>query len=122
MPSLPDLHPLPSSDVLAYVVDVHCHTTDSPLDEEFFSKLSHRICAMATRGTDQELVADLARRYPDKVVPCFGAPILTNILVGPLTHPTRISPMVYSLDLLMRLTFQRNALPRTFSSRIRAQT
>ncbi|TFY61964.1 hypothetical protein EVJ58_g4170 [Rhodofomes roseus] len=27
---------------------------------------------MATRGTDQELVADLARRYPDKVTPCFG--------------------------------------------------
>ncbi|KAH9929667.1 uncharacterized protein B0H18DRAFT_859558, partial [Fomitopsis serialis] len=57
---------------LAHVVDVHCHPTDSPLDDELFSTLPHRICAMATRDTDQELVADLARRYPDKVTPCFG--------------------------------------------------
>lgn len=27
---------------------------------------------MATRGSDQALVADLARAYPDKVIPCFG--------------------------------------------------
>lgn len=67
-----DLSPLPSSDVLTHIVDAHCHPTDSPLDEEFFSQVSHRVCAMATRGTDQELVAVLARRYPDKVVPCFG--------------------------------------------------
>ena len=73
MPGLPDLSPLPSPDVLAHVMDVHCHPTDSSLDEELFSNLYHRICAMATRGTDQELVTDLARRYPDKVVPCFGA-------------------------------------------------
>ncbi|EPT03519.1 hypothetical protein FOMPIDRAFT_1028783 [Fomitopsis schrenkii] len=72
MPDPLDLSPLPSSDVLAHVVDVHCHPTDSRLDEELLAKVSHRLCAMATRGTDQELVAILACRYPDKVVPCFG--------------------------------------------------
>ncbi|KAH9837257.1 TatD DNase family Scn1 [Rhodofomes roseus] len=71
MPDFSDLPSLPSPSVLAHVVDVHCHPTDSPIDDELFSTLPHHICAMATRGTDQELVADLARRYPDKVTPCF---------------------------------------------------
>ncbi|KAI0778717.1 TatD DNase family Scn1, partial [Trametes elegans] len=60
--------------VLAHVVDVHCHPTDSDLamTREAARTLPIRICAMATRGSDQDLVADLARAAPDKVVPCFG--------------------------------------------------
>ncbi|CDO73096.1 hypothetical protein BN946_scf185007.g150 [Trametes cinnabarina] len=69
-----ELDKVPRS-VLAHVVDVHCHPTDSE------AKMTHhvvaeglpiRICAMATRRSDQELVAGLARAHPDKVVPCFG--------------------------------------------------
>ncbi|OSD06213.1 Metallo-dependent hydrolase [Trametes coccinea BRFM310] len=60
--------------VLAHVVDVHCHPTDSKAEmtHRVVEDLPIRICAMATRRSDQELVADLARAHPDKVVPCFG--------------------------------------------------
>ncbi|KAI0361045.1 Metallo-dependent hydrolase [Trametes cingulata] len=62
--------------VLAHVVDVHCHPTDSDFAQTsaFVARELPlgRICAMATRRSDQKLVADLARAHPDKVVPCFG--------------------------------------------------
>ncbi|KAI9056986.1 TatD DNase family Scn1 [Trametes sanguinea] len=60
--------------VLAHVVDVHCHPTDSDAEmtHRVVEDLPIRICAMATRHSDQELVAELARAHPDKVIPCFG--------------------------------------------------
>ena len=61
-----------ASEVLAHVVDVHCHPTDSPLNHELMSSLHIRVCAMATRHSDQALVRELAMLYPGKVVPCFG--------------------------------------------------
>ncbi|KAI8981135.1 hypothetical protein BD414DRAFT_549232 [Trametes punicea] len=78
--------PLPSADelqreldrvprsVLAHVIDVHCHPTDSDAEmtHRVVRDLPIRICAMATRRSDQELVAGLARAHPDKVVPSFG--------------------------------------------------
>ncbi|OJT04445.1 Cut9-interacting protein scn1 [Trametes pubescens] len=39
---------------------------------EATNNLPIRICAMATRRSDQQLVADLANACPDKVTPCFG--------------------------------------------------
>lgn len=59
-------------DVLAHVVDVHCHPTDSPTDAELLKAVPIHLCAMATRGSDQALVRDFAKAYPDKVTPCFG--------------------------------------------------
>ncbi|KAH9897885.1 hypothetical protein C8Q73DRAFT_682898 [Cubamyces lactineus] len=61
-------------EVLAHVVDVHCHPTDSDfgMTSEFVKELPIRICAMSTRRSDQELVANLARAHPEKVIPCFG--------------------------------------------------
>jgi len=64
--------PLPSKDVLNHIVDVHCHPTDSEITEEHLNDLQITVCAMATRQDDQELVAELARNHPDKVIPCFG--------------------------------------------------
>ncbi|PSR71090.1 hypothetical protein PHLCEN_2v13059 [Hermanssonia centrifuga] len=59
-------------EVLAHVVDVHCHPTDSRISPEVMDSLPIRICAMATRGNDQALVRNLAKEYPEKVIPCFG--------------------------------------------------
>ncbi|KAI0660587.1 hypothetical protein C8Q70DRAFT_913608 [Cubamyces menziesii] len=61
-------------EVLAHVVDVHCHPTDSDfgMTSEFVKELPVRICAMSTRRSDQEPVAKLARAHPEKVIPCFG--------------------------------------------------
>ncbi|KZT08659.1 TatD DNase family Scn1 [Laetiporus sulphureus 93-53] len=67
-----DSSSLPAPGVLAHVVDAHCHPTDAALDAALMSALPHRICAMATRASDQALVRDLAARYPDAVLPCFG--------------------------------------------------
>lgn len=122
MPDPLDLSPLPSSDVLAHVVDVHCHPTDSRLDEELLAKVSHRLCAMATRGTDQELVAILACRYPDKVVPCFGPSRLHNMPIASLLPPNRVSSLVRSLDFSMRFTIQRGPLSRSLPLGCGAQT
>ena len=63
-----------SRDVLEHVVDVHCHPTDSDMAMTLavVQDIPMRLCAMATRQSDQRLVADLARAHPDKVIPCFG--------------------------------------------------
>lgn len=58
--------------VLAHVVDVHCHPTDTDISSSDIEELPIRICAMATRKSDQALVAQLAHTHPDKVIPCFG--------------------------------------------------
>lgn len=63
---------LPPREVLEHVVDVHCHPTDSPCPADAMDNLAVRICAMATRTSDQSLVRDLALAYPQKVIPCFG--------------------------------------------------
>jgi Tat protein secretion system quality control protein TatD with DNase activity len=39
---------------------------------EALNSLSMRICAMASRRTDQSRVAEIARSHPDKVTPAFG--------------------------------------------------
>ncbi|KAI0348301.1 TatD DNase family Scn1 [Trametopsis cervina] len=59
-------------DVLPHVTDVHCHPTDSPLSTEAMDDLAIRVCAMATRASDQSLVRSLASAYPQTVIPCFG--------------------------------------------------
>ena len=64
---------LPSSQVLRHVVDVHCHPTEAPeIDPDIMQNLCITICAMASRQSDQLRVRDLAVRYPDHVIPCFG--------------------------------------------------
>ncbi len=63
-----------SRSVLEHVIDVHCHPTDSDMGAtlQVVEQMPIRICAMATRRSDQRLVADLARAQPEKVIPCFG--------------------------------------------------
>ncbi|KZT27697.1 Metallo-dependent hydrolase [Neolentinus lepideus HHB14362 ss-1] len=63
---------LPPPSVLRHVVDAHCHPTDTVIQPASMDKLPIKICAMATRVSDQAKVADLATAYPTKVVPCFG--------------------------------------------------
>lgn len=60
--------------VLQHVIDVHCHPTDSDMTmtHRVADEMAVRVCAMATRRSDQKLVADLAHAHPDKVIPCFG--------------------------------------------------
>ncbi|KAF8324066.1 TatD DNase family Scn1 [Clavulina sp. PMI_390] len=55
-----------------YLTDVHCHPTDSEITDEEMNKLPLRVVAMSSRVSDQPLVADMASKWPDKVVPCFG--------------------------------------------------
>ena len=61
-------------EVLAHIVDVHCHPTDSnmAMTLDAMRDIPIRLCAIATRQSDQRLVADLACAYPESVVPCFG--------------------------------------------------
>ena len=60
--------------LLEHVVDVHCHPTDSDMGMtlDVAQEMAIRVCAMATRRSDQRLVAALARAHPAKVIPCFG--------------------------------------------------
>jgi len=62
---------LPPPSVLAHVVDVHCHPTDTDIPDGF-PDLPIKICAMSTRTRDPPLVRDIATRCPDKVIPAFG--------------------------------------------------
>ena len=64
---------LPASEVLAHLVDVHCHPTVAPsITTSTIESLPCTLCAMATREEDQSKVASLARARPDRVVPAFG--------------------------------------------------
>lgn len=64
--------PLPSDSVLSHVVDVHCHPTDSEVPDDVLQDLKIKVCAMATRAEDQSKVRQLAEKWPEKVIPCFG--------------------------------------------------
>ena len=63
---------LPPRSVLEHITDVHCHPTDSRISSEEVKGLPIQICAMATRLDDQDLVRNLAKANPEKVIPCFG--------------------------------------------------
>jgi len=63
---------IPSADILRHVVDVHCHPTDTSVSFESMERLEITVCAMATRTSDQDLVRDLAEKWPTKVLPAFG--------------------------------------------------
>lgn len=58
---------LPAKDVLAHVVDVHCHPTDAEVGVDDAASLPIRLCAMASRADDQAKVADLAITNPTRV-------------------------------------------------------
>ncbi|KAF8336460.1 uncharacterized protein EI90DRAFT_3144694 [Cantharellus anzutake] len=58
--------------LISHLVDVHCHPTDTQIIDEDIDALPLRLCAMASRDSDQQLVADLARKWPHKIIPCFG--------------------------------------------------
>ena len=66
-------HTLSASEVLAHLVDVHCHPTDAPsIAASTIGSLPCTLCAMSTQQGDQSKVASLARARPDRVVPAFG--------------------------------------------------
>lgn len=64
---------LPAPEVLAHLVDVHCHPTDVPsIASSTIESLPCTLCAMSTQEGDQSKVAALARARPDRIVPAFG--------------------------------------------------
>ena len=63
---------LPSPNVLKHVVDVHNHVQNLPITTESMDALSMTICPMAWQPADQHVVAEIARKWPEKVVPGFG--------------------------------------------------
>ncbi|KAI9444742.1 TatD DNase family Scn1 [Lactarius indigo] len=63
----------PAPQVLAHLIDVHCHPTDAPsITASSIESLPCTLCAMSTQVGDQSKVAALARAHPDRVVPAFG--------------------------------------------------
>ncbi|BFZ60608.1 Cut9-interacting protein scn1 [Saitoella coloradoensis] len=69
-------------ELLSLISDAHCHATDSMSTIPLIPSLTlNRICAMATRLSDQILVAQIAMEYPNKVIPAFGYhPYFTHLL------------------------------------------
>jgi hypothetical protein len=62
----------PPPSVLAHVVDVHCHPTDTEIPDGFPEDLHITICAMSAQTRDQPLVRELTAKCPEKVIPAFG--------------------------------------------------
>ncbi len=72
----------PPAKIAELFVDSHCHPTDdpsaytSPNIDELSSRIDNvvvgRLVCMSTNARDQTMVAELASRHPDKVIPCFG--------------------------------------------------
>jgi len=64
---------LPPPEILAHLVDVHCHPTDAPeIAASTIESIPCTLCAMSTQEGDQSKVAALARARPDRVIPAFG--------------------------------------------------
>lgn len=72
---------LPPSPVLAHIVDVHCHPTDTDIPDGFPDNLLITICAMSAQTRDQPLVRELANRGPGKVIPAFGECVSISTVV-----------------------------------------
>ncbi|KAF9785561.1 TatD DNase family Scn1 [Thelephora terrestris] len=62
----------PPPSVLAHVVDVHCHPTDTDIPDGFPEDLHITICAMSAQTRDQPLVRELTAKCPERVIPAFG--------------------------------------------------
>jgi Tat protein secretion system quality control protein TatD with DNase activity len=66
-------HKLPTPEVFAHLIDVHCHPTVAPtIAASTIESLPCTLCPMASRAEDQSKVAALVRARPDRVVPGFG--------------------------------------------------
>jgi Tat protein secretion system quality control protein TatD with DNase activity len=64
---------MPTPEILAHLVDVHCHPTVAPvIAASTIESLPCTLCAMSSREGDQSMVAALARARPDRIVPGFG--------------------------------------------------
>ena len=64
---------MPTPEILAHLVDVHCHPTVAPvIATSTIESLPCTLCAMSSREGDQSMVAALARACPDRIVPGFG--------------------------------------------------
>jgi len=60
-------------EVLKHIVDAHCHPTDAQnVSDEAMERLDITICPMSSMKSDQDKVAQLATKYPSKVIPSFG--------------------------------------------------
>lgn len=82
----PTLMEFPPPSVLAHVVDVHCHPTDTDIPDGFPDDLHITICAMSAQTRDQPLVRDLATRCPEKVIPAFGECVLILVVMSPVSR------------------------------------
>jgi Tat protein secretion system quality control protein TatD with DNase activity len=64
---------MPTPEILAHLVDVHCHPTAAPvITTSTIESLPCTLCAMSSREGDQSMVAALAHARPDRIVPGFG--------------------------------------------------
>ena len=97
-------------EVLAHVIDVHCHPTDAEnIDQQDVSNLQITICAMSASTRDQDLVKSLAQSSPTHVIPAFGEPTLR---ISVFAEIVRLSSMVFAPYILDGPTApQRAALP-----------
>jgi hypothetical protein len=103
-----------SLDVLKHIVDVHVHPTDSAIVPQAMEDLAIKICAMSTRKSDQGLVHDLASKYPDKVIPCFGKQSSVPHSYSCMkSSATRLSSLVYPSDSNRPSSVQRGTLSET---------
>ncbi|SJX64942.1 related to Cut9 interacting protein scn1 [Sporisorium reilianum f. sp. reilianum] len=72
----------PPAELAGLFVDSHCHPTDDPAAyassdlDELSSRIGNtrvgKLVCMSTNARDQSMVAELATRHPDRVIPCFG--------------------------------------------------
>ncbi|KAL1957461.1 hypothetical protein VTO42DRAFT_6029 [Malbranchea cinnamomea] len=83
------------------VFDAHCHPTDTMLSiDEISTMKTQTLAIMATRGEDQELVAQIASKFngqgegsreatSERIRPCFGwHPWFSHQILDDITRPT----------------------------------
>lgn len=69
-------------EALSRVTDAHCHPTDTPGSLSVLKDMAcRRLCVMATRQYDQQLVERTAETFGERVVPFFGmvVPLLWHL-------------------------------------------
>ncbi|CAG8478002.1 8967_t:CDS:2 [Ambispora gerdemannii] len=55
------------------VCDAHCHPQDDKENLDAIANLKiAKLCVMGTNSHDLDIVSELSKKFPDKVIPCFG--------------------------------------------------
>lgn len=91
-------YPFDDTDLKYNLYDAHCHPTEIPESHHAIPSMKiKKLIAMSTSLDDLDLVDDIAKKYPEKVIPAFGYhPWFSYKIYDDLSNKMDSAPEKYS--------------------------